>query len=69
MGSILAALAEAVGLGWIFRPHDDRPAYRKPHPLLRVAGNLLWVAIVAGLIWWSDRLMEEFRQFVARGGR
>jgi hypothetical protein len=69
MGTIFAALAEAVGLGWIFRPHDDRPPYRKSHPLLRAAGSLLWVAIVAGLLWWSNRLMEEFGQFFARGGR
>jgi hypothetical protein len=69
MGTILAALAEAVGLGWIFRPYDDRPSYKRPHRLLRAAGTLLWVAILAGLLWWSDRLMEEIREFFARGGR
>jgi hypothetical protein len=68
MGTLFAALAEAVSLGWIFRPHDARPT-GSPILWLRAAGNLLWVAIVAGLLWWSNRLMEEFGQFFARGGR
>jgi ABC transporter substrate binding protein len=55
MGSILGALAEALGLGWIFQSHDDRPSYRKPHRLMRAAGTLGWVALVASLLWWSDR--------------
>lgn|SRR5262249_38877640 len=54
---------------WFFRPHDGRPPWRRPHRLLRVAGNLLWVAVVAGLLWWSNRLMEQFMEFVQRGGR
>ena len=69
MGTILAALAEAVGLGWIFRPHDDRPPYRRRRPLLRAPGNLLWVAVVAGLLWWSNRMWDEIVEFFARGGR
>jgi hypothetical protein len=69
MGTILAALAEAVGLGWICRPLDMRPPYRRPRPLLRAAGTLFWVAVVAGLLWWYDHMMQEIMEFFARGGR
>jgi ferric-dicitrate binding protein FerR (iron transport regulator) len=69
MVTILAALAEAVGLGWMFRPLDMRPPHRRPHSLLRAAGSLLTVAVVAGLLWWYDHLLHEIMEFFARGGR
>ena len=65
----MAALAEAVGLGWIFRPLDMRLPHRRPRPLLRAAGTLLWVAVVGGLLWWYDHLSHEIMEFFARGGR
>lgn len=66
---MIDALLEALGLGWIFRPHDERPTWRRPHPALRILGTVLWVALVAALLWWADRMNGEIVEFFARLGR
>lgn len=66
---MIGALLEALGLAGIFQPHDDRPTWRRPRRALRVVGTVLWIALVAALLWWADRMNGEMREFFARLGR
>ena len=61
MLGVLCLLIVAAFWVVLSRPFDARPEHRRPRPMARLGTALLWIVIIAGLIWLSNFLIEEYQ--------